>query len=313
MKRAWAILLSLFLLVAKGAAAEKTNSSVNVLDLNSLGVFESIASLCWAENTLYVLGEQGVYQWTAGDERPTVYRDLSESSKFRYMEQPPTGPEDAAAWSLAISRLFSNGPDLYGLQPYSGQVFLMTESDMQPVAQLPADLLASKDASFHREIKNVAFASGKIFLLLGTDDYNDYAKTELIAYDMAAQTAATCSPVGVQGFSSGADGKLVLFTQGDENALWQYDIATDAVKVKLTALKPDESPSGLSWCVQREAAAYCLANRVILTDINGESQVKAYLPVLYGANGSAAYTLIRMAIISFCGMSMARARYPKRY
>lgn len=259
MKKTLSLLLSLFLAlsVCTHVSAEQTVKS-NILDLTGTSLYENTSSLCWIDNDLYILGAQAIYHWAEGMETPEVFCDLSDSSEYQYVEQSPEGEEGVQAWSKAIRFLFTNDNVLYGLHPYSGQIFEITQETMQPVVQLPDTILKAQvdDVVFFREIKGVVCKEGKIYLLMGTDSYEDYEKTELFSFSLADQSLTTCSSSNVQGLAAGAEGKLVFFIQGEESAIWQYDIASDALDAQLAVLQPEDSPSGLAWYAGKDTLAY---------------------------------------------------------
>lgn len=287
MKKALSIFLSLiFVLSLWPQVLAEQIVEISALDLTGTNFYESASSLCWIENDLYILGIHAIYHWTKGMKSAEEYCDLSAFAAYQYTEQPPEDEEGAQAWSKAIRFLFTNGKVLYGLHPYSGRVFEVTQEAMRPVAQLPNELLkaGTGESSFFREVKGVTYKEEKLFLLLGTDDYEDYAKTELFSFSLASQSLATCAPTSVQGLATGAEGKLVLLVQGEETALWQYDITSDTLDMQLAALQPEDTPSGLAWYADKEAFVYYAANRIVLTDLSGAAQTKAYLPVSYASS-----------------------------
>ena len=114
---------------------------------------------------------------------------------------------------MAVSKLFTDGNTLFAVHPYSGQVFSVTQGVLTPYAQVPEDLLYVADNDLYREIKGIACEGKTVYVLLGTDDYNEYDKTELVAWTMGDQEVRVCSPEHVQSITCGASGKLILFIQ----------------------------------------------------------------------------------------------------
>lgn len=285
MKKNLSIILVLAMLLSENVCAfsESAPTTTGTLFLTETQPYDSAFSLCWIDNDLYILGSRAVYRWSADMERPEVFCNLTEASAYQYIQQAPEDAQGASAWAKAIRYLFTNGGTLYGLHPYSGQVFEVTNAQLRPAAQFPLEQLkaGSEDAYFFREIKSVACSAGRLYLLLGTDDYADYAKTELFSFSLVDQSLTLCSPTGVQGVAAGAEGKLILLTQGEETALWQYDIASGTMDTQLAALQMEDLPSGLSWYNKKNMALYYASNRVNVTDLFGATQTKAYLPVSY--------------------------------
>lgn len=273
-------MLGLFLLVMFATAqAEETGA----IDLSQQHEFETASSLCFMGDTLYILGTYGVYEWK--DEQLNTVVDLSESYDYRYMQQRPEDDAEAAMWEKSIGKLFTDGQKLYGLHPYSGSVYEISGGNLLPHAQLPKDLLYVESDEFFREIKGCTYADEKLFLLLGTDDYEDYEKTELFQIDLGKETYEKCSPEGIQSISAGTGQKLLVFIRNDENAIWQYDIKTDALSEKMANLGEQTEIGGL--CAYGQDVLYYADNEV--KQVHGEQQtVKAYLPVPYAFASAAA-------------------------
>lgn len=251
-------------------------SGPETLNLTQVHAYETATSLCFIEDTLYMLGAYGLYEYKENELAMLV--DLSDAYTYRFRQERPEDEEQALAWEKAISYLFTDGQSLYGLHPYSGKIYQIEDAQLNAVSELPDDLLYVASEGFFREIKGTVFESGKLFLLLGTDDYEDYEKTELIAFDLVSQEYEILSPEGVQSISVGPEGKLLAFIQADESAIWQYDVASDTLEAQLVLMK-DDTPAGIA-CYD-EKPIYYSQNRVILAEGIDQSLVKAYLPVMY--------------------------------
>lgn len=288
MKKTFSIILivAILLSVYTYSSGEETAKVINTLDLNGNQLYENASSLCFVNNALYVLGAHAVYHWTVGMDSPEVFLDLSEATTYQYSEQPPEDEAGALAWANAIRYLFTDGETLYGLHPYSGQVFEVTCEALRPIAQLPKELLmgGGRDAPFFREIKSAVCMQDRLFLLLGTDDYEDYAKTQLFSFGLTDQAITVYALAGAQCIAAGVDKKLIAFVQGEESGIWQYDIASDRLEQKMIALRSEETPSGMAWDANSDALVYYTSNRVVLTDLSGVTQTKAYLPVSYASS-----------------------------
>lgn len=273
MKKILCSLLLLFaLLLASLSAWAK---EINALDLTETHDYETASSLCFIDDTLYMLGSYGVYAFKDGQLSTVV--DLAQANKYRYDSQKPQAEEEASAWAQAISFLFTDGNTLYGLHPYSGMIYQIAAGRLNAYAQLPEDLLVAAGDTF-REIKGAVFESRKLFLLLGSDDDMDYDKTELVSFDLESLESETCSPEGVKSIAGGPEGKLLIFVQLDENAIWQYDVNSDQMEMRLVSFDENTSPSGMT-CYQQKPVYY-LDNRVVTVDEKNDIRVKAYLPIL---------------------------------
>ena len=135
MKKLCAVLVLLVLLVAAVAFAEGDAA----LNLTQVHDYEVADSLCYVGDTLYMLGTYGVYAYQDGELSTVV--DLSDTYLYRYTQERPEDETEASVWEKAISVIFTDGQTLYGLQPYSGQIFQLTEGKLESYTQLPEDLL----------------------------------------------------------------------------------------------------------------------------------------------------------------------------
>lgn len=257
-------LLLLFIPASAAQAAE-----INVLDLTGENAYESIFSLCWVDEELYILGAHAVYRWAPGMTEAEVFcapKDL-----------------DMQTSAAAIRHLFTDGSTLYGLHPHSGQIFEITREGLQPTALLPQELMQSgpEGASHLREIKSTAYAVDSLFLLLSSDDYADYDKTELFRFNLKSRQLTRCLPTNAQSMTAGAEGKLILYVPDEAHGLWQYDIASDALEDQAMLLQTKAEPSGLAWYAAKEALAFYASNRISLAELSGVVQTKAYLPVSF--------------------------------
>lgn len=269
MKRVLPLCISLLLLLSCIPASVAQEAATNTLDLTGKNAYESIFSLAWVDEVLYILGAHAVYRWAPG---------MTEAEVFC----APDGL-DIQTSATAIRHLFTDGSTLFGLHPHTGQIFEITREGLQPAAQLPQNLMQSgtEGSSHFREIKATAYAADSLFLLLGPEDYADYDKTELLRFSLKEQRLMRCLPTDAQGMAAGAEGKLILFLPEEENGLWQYDIASDALEGQAMTLQMENAPSGLAWYAQKEALAFYASNRVSLMELSGVVQTKAYLPIAF--------------------------------
>lgn len=273
MKKLCAVLVLLVLLVAAVAFAEGDEA----LNLTQVHDYEVTDSLCYVGNTLYMLGTYGVYAYQDGELSTVV--DLSDTYLYRYNQERPEDETEASVWEKAISVIFTDGQTLYGLQPYSGQIFQLTEGKLESYTQLPEDLLYVQSDDFYREIKGTAMNNGKLFLLLGTDNYDEYDKTELAIFDFATQDVVYSGVTGIQSIAQGEDCDLIIYTQDDENAIWKYNANSDINESEVIKLEGMEAPSGMAF--YQGKLIYFADNRVYEVDEAGNQLVKAYIPVQY--------------------------------
>jgi maltose-binding protein MalE len=264
-----ALLISLLSVFA--VHAEETGT-VNLTDAHA---YETAASLCFIEDTLYMLGSYGVYEYKDNALKTLV--DLTDAYMYRYNQQRPEDAAGAAAWDRIIGYLFTDGKALYGLHPYTGQVFKIVDGKLNACAQILENLLYVEEEDFFREIKGITYAEEKLILLLGTDTYDDYEKTEIVLIDLKNQEYQVSTIKNVQSIAAGTAGKLLVYVEEEQAAIWQYDIATDTLE-KLVE-QTEVSPSGLAG--YKQSVVYLEDSKVMLADENGTEFVKAYMPIQY--------------------------------
>lgn len=249
----------------------------DAIDLADAHAFETASSLCFIEDKLYILGSYGVYEYK--DNELMTIIDLTDTYRYRYRQQRPEDVVGADAWDKIVGYLFTDGEVLYGLHPYTGQVFKIVDGQLNACAQIPENLLYVEEEDFFREIKGITYAEEKLILLLGTDTYDDYAKTEIVLIDLKDQKYQVSEIKNVQSIAAGAAGKLLVYVEAEQAAIWQYDIATDTLEKQLGQIEDGFSPSGL---VGYKQSAVCLEeSKVMLINEDGRKHVKAYMPIPY--------------------------------
>lgn len=275
MKKLVCLVLALLisLLSAFAVHAEETGT-VNLTDAHA---YETATSLCFIEDTLYVLGSYGVYEYKDGELKTLV--DLTDAYVYRYNQQRPEDAAGAAAWDRIIGYLFTDGKVLYGLHPYTGQIFKIEDGQLNACVQIPKNLLYAEEEEFFREIKGITYAGEKLILLLGTDTYDDYEKTEIVLIDLNDQKHQVSAIKNVQSIAAGAAGKLLVYVEAEQAAIWQYDIATDTIEKMVEQIEDGIFPSGLAG--YKQSVVYLEDSKVVLIDENGKDLVKAYMPIQY--------------------------------
>ena len=275
MKKLLCLVLALLIsLLSTFVVHAEESGTVNLTDAHA---YETAASLCFIEDTLYMLGSYGVYEYK--DNALETLVDLTDAYMYRYNQQRPEDTAGAAAWDRIIGYLFTDEEVLYGLHPYTGQVFKIVDRQLNACAQIPENLLYVAEEDFFREIKGITYAGEKLILLLGTDTYDDYAKTEIVLIDLKDQKYQVSEIKNVQSIAAGAAGKLLVYVEAEQAVIWQYDIATDTLEKQLGQIENGVSPSGLSG--YKQSAVYLEDSKVMLVDENGNDLLKAYMPIQY--------------------------------
>ena len=199
------------------------------------GMADYPRSVCFVGETLYALGGSALYRYAPGDAQAQVVAALSEGG---------------AAGEQRVECIFANGDALMALSPESGQVYTLRGDALAFAFALPEGLLAmAEDAFSTREVLGAACEGEELFLLLGTDDWMDYGKTELFAVDLSTQAVRACAAEGARHLSPAAPGKLLLarMTDAYDTELVLYDIAEDREVGEPLRFSGEEYVGAVAW------------------------------------------------------------------
>lgn len=263
-----------------GAQGEARDAA---LDLSALRPYETVRSLCWIGDTLYMLGNGGVYSWAWLDEKPALFLDLSDAEDYQFVQLPPLDGAERKNWDKAVRFLLTDGEALYGLHPFSGQISVIGADGLRPVAALPQEALwiQGEEDALCREVKDAAWQGGRFFVLLGPEDPSDTERTQLISMALAGGGVSEHALEGVAAIAAGDADTLLLYRTGEHAGIWTYAPTTDALEKRLSAPDTDEGVSGMAWYGAQRAVACCVGTQLGLTGAPEETQVKTYLPIHY--------------------------------
>ena len=250
-----------------------------VLDLTEMQRYEMADSLCWIDDSLYVLGNKGVYSWKSGNEKMNTVIDLAVASNYDYVQDCPEDESEATVWNQMLQLIFTDGEALYGLHPYSGMIKKIEGNAQTDVAEIQQEYLYSEDMEAHREIRQAVYADKKLYLLLGTDTYEEYDKTELYAFDLDTSEMELVDIEGVNSIMLGAEGTLLIQTNDALSSAVQYDVESGTLGEEVLTVGEDERIAGVAWDAVDQRYVRFVQGQVITCDADGNEIVKAYIPV----------------------------------
>ena len=250
-----------------------------VLDLTEMQRYEMADSLCWIDDSLYVLGNKGVYSWKSGNEKMNTVIDLAVASNYDYVQDCPEDESEATVWNQMLQLIFTDGEALYGLHPYSGMIKKIEGNAQTDVAEIQQEYLYSEDMEAHREIRQAVYADKKLYLLLGTDTYEEYDKTELYAFDLDTSEMELVDIEGVNAIMLGAEGTLLIQTNDALSSAVQYDVESGTLGEEVLTVGEDERIAGVAWDAVDQRYVRFVQGQVVTCDANGNEIVKAYIPV----------------------------------
>lgn len=249
------------------------------LDLTEMQRYEMAGSLCWIDDSLYVLGNKGVYSWKSGSEKMNTVIDLTAASNYDYVQDCPEDESDAAVWNQMLQLIFTDGETLYGLHPYSGMIKKIEGNTQTDVAEIQQEYLYSEDMEAYREIRQAVYTDKKLYLLLGTDTYEEYDKTELCAFDLDTSEMEFVDIEGVNAIMLGAEGTLLIQTNDALSSAAQYDVESGTLGEEVLTVGEDERIAGVAWDAVDQRYVRFVQGQVVTCDANGNEIVKAYIPV----------------------------------
>ena len=270
----WMMLFCIGLLFVSGGVAEEM-----ALDLTQMARFETASSLCWLDDSLYMLGNKGVYSWKSGSEKMNTVIDLAAASNYDYVQDCPEDESEAAVWNQMLQLIFTDGEALYGLHPYSGMIKKIEGNAQTDVAEIQQEYLYSEDMEAYREIRQAVYADKKLYLLLGTDTYEEYDKTELCAFDLDTSEMELVDIEGVNAIMLGAEGTLLIQTNDALSSAAQYDVESGTLGEEVLTVGEDERIAGVAWDAVDQRYVRFVQGQVVTCDANGNEIVKAYIPV----------------------------------
>ena len=249
------------------------------LDLTEMQRYEMADSLCWIDDSLYVLGNKGVYSWKSGSEKMNTVIDLAAASNYDYVQDCPEDESEATVWNQMLQLIFTDGEALYGLHPYSGMIKKIEENAQTDVAEIQQEYLYSEDMEAYREIRQAVYAYKKLYLLLGTDTYEEYDKTELYAFDLDTSEMELVDIEGVNSIMLGAEGTLLIQTNDALSGAAQYDVESGTLGEEVLTVGEDERIAGVAWDAVDQRYVRFVQGQVVTCDANGNEIAKAYIPV----------------------------------
>lgn len=272
------LVFSLLIFVACVSPILADGASV-VLDLTEMQRYEMASSLCWIDDSLYVLGNKGIYSWKSGSEKMNTVIDLAATSNYDYVQDCPEDESEAAVWNQMLQLIFTDGEALYGLHPYSGMIKKIEGNAQTDVAEIQQEYLYSEDMEAYREIRQAVYADKKLYLLLGTDTYEEYDKTELYAFNLDTSEMELVDIEGVNAIMLGAEGTLLIQTNDALSSAAQYDVESGTLGEEVLTVGEDERIAGVAWDAVDQRYVRFVQGQVITCDADGNEIVKAYIPV----------------------------------
>lgn len=276
MKKSISILVFAFLLLF----ADFVKADDMIIDIDAITRNETILSMCWLNDSLYVLGTQGIYCVELGNPEIKKTVDLSNSTQYRYTQERPESAQEQTLWLRAIQFLYSDGEDLFGIHPYSGDVFMIAGGFVS-IATIPHEILYSDELMGFREIKQVSYVDNVLFILLGTDNYDEPEKTELYAFDLVKKDTGVKLIENIQYITPGPSNSLIATPKDQFGVLKQYEYKNESFVDVTVSLPEMETCTGLLWSEKIQSYIYFTNGKIERMSSGGERNIAAYVPLTY--------------------------------
>lgn len=243
-----AILIAFILTIVYAVSGYTENlEGIAHIDLSAMGKRETVSSLCWVNDDLYILGESGVYRWTSNENNYETIVDISGAARYFNREQAPSNADELQHWKNAVTEIFAVEDVVYVMHPYSGEIFCVSNEGLTKTATFPKEVLYSDSLENYREIMQTVSIDNHLYILLGTDDYDDPEKTALFEFDIKNETVTSIEDENIEGISIGSDDKLLIQYANDPLRLAIYSPLNEEMKESTIQLQNYSSISTIGW------------------------------------------------------------------
>lgn len=275
-------MLTLLVSLTCAQADEATRNLPNVLE--DVDESDGVQDICWVDETLYILSGDAVYRWTEGDAKAQHYWQQTGIGAYRDQEEIPEEEAERLLWRHAVSYLGTDGTALYAWQPFSGELFRVTENELVPVATVPRSMLTYEEDGWtvYRDRRQVTMQGGKLLLLLGTDDPYDWTKTSLICFDIRTQESAILSTACMEHVVPGDGGPWLVVTRDDAGKFDWKQMDAESGEMRPLDAAWEETPLADNAAFGFGSLLTCEMGQIIGYGLEGTRRVMAYVPVYGG-------------------------------
>lgn len=194
-----------------------------------------------------------------------------------------------------MAHLFTDGVQLYGLHPYSGQIFLISKDLSTPLCKIPPSqfFYIDQEERISKEIIGLQFADGNLYLILSSFTQKAGLAYELYCWNLTDAKMNEISNIHAKAIYFGTEQELLLRIGGQDgdsaDEIWLYDIPTQAL-IKRLATEGNEKYNACIWQPESQILYY-IDEKATIKSLNadGKSLKKAYLPLTFVNEGDAAF------------------------
>ncbi|WP_102410900.1 extracellular solute-binding protein [Beduinella massiliensis] len=291
MKKAFYLMLCAFLafIIPKISYGEISNSTI-VADTQA----GFIRGACEIDDKAYILSNLGVFRWNYISEELETVLDLSLYQKNGLSSVKPETPIELSLWEKGIGYIFVLNGQLFGLHPYSGQVFHISQQKATPYAVIPREqfLYTDQDVMQAKEIISCLTSDNTLYLVLESFTYEAGAVRELYAWDLQSTEMALLNAPDISAAFPGDNGMLIArVTNKDTGAstIWLYDASIQSYTKQLWD-EATEPGNGFVWNAETKTLYFTGDNGKVKEVLSEDTtQTKAYLPLNFSSSTDFAY------------------------
>ena len=313
--RGAALMLILCLMMPTALAVDATILRVDTEEEEANGFYTMIRDLAVVGDTVYLYGSMTdntyateILRWKPGMESAEPYiSGLLFTRFFDKLDEAKVNVEDREMdvdVEHGVTKMFTDGERLLGLNHLNGKIFAITEKDGKPVFEdivtlkdMTALYHQSEDYAYFISPESVICVSGKV--LWQYSDWNDQTGENVrgvMAFDLKDGSVVKTSPENIISIVAYKDGKALMLSRSDENAwdeikqayrpmdMLSYDPATDKAKKIGEFSYQQWRPDYLLYSEAMDALVYNVDTRVmgLFNNLKEEKQV-GYVPLSYAS------------------------------
>lgn len=248
----------------------------HILDFSITNKYEQVQSICWRQEELYVLTNKGIYTWDTNEKEIKSVYDMSVFEQYMYQQTRPSERTESALWEKAISVVFSDGEFVYGMQPYSGDIYTIDNDGLHKVYQVPDELLYSQGTETCKEIIDIEKIDEDFYILLSLDPYNHLNSSQLFWFH--DEKATLIDADNVQCISRGPGETLVIAHECEKVSISVFDPAKQIVYDSLNMIT-GENLRGLVWNDADKHYVWISGGEIRVANEDGSLFTRAYTPV----------------------------------
>lgn len=236
-------------------------------------------------DTLYVLGSDGLYRWSLGASELTLLQDMKEEGAYRYDAEPPASDREKALWEQSVTAIFGEGGTLYAIHTGSGRVFRWGNSAFEMLVALDWQQMLVDEGEWMRvrECSHMVTQEGILYMLVGPERYDSEEKS-VVAADLTTGAIRILAQGRIDAICAYEPGSLLLQRAPDESGM----IALESLNMVSGAVQPvttitADTVGGLVYDPASETIYYCGDNEVVAF-AQGRPVVASYISEGYATS-----------------------------